>query len=146
MYNKTVNNRQQDQQASRVEPLHHKLSRVLSRVQFRLSVLLPLLVLLPVLESDNTRWTQGGSTNKNKDQGNKVAVLSTDLSSAYDTVEHKLLLAKLEHLGFRNKTYKLFESYLSERKFYTEVQGFTSNLKEIPGVSIVQGSKMSSLL
>ena len=59
--------------------------------------------------------------NENKDKGNNVAVLSTDLSSAYDTVEHKLLLAKLEHLGFRNNTYKLFESYLSDRKFYTEV-------------------------
>ena len=33
--------------------------------------------------------------NQNKDKGNKVAVLSTDLSSAYDTVEHKLLLVKL---------------------------------------------------
>ena len=42
--------------------------------------------------------------NNNKDKGNKVAVLSTDLSSAYDTVEHKLLLAILEHLGFRNNT------------------------------------------
>ena len=50
---------EQDQQASRVEPLHPKLSRVLSRVKFRLSVLLPVLL----LESDNTRWTQGGSTN-----------------------------------------------------------------------------------
>ena len=48
---------------SRVEPLHPKLSRVLSRVKFRLSVLVLLPLPLLVLESDNTRWTQGGSTN-----------------------------------------------------------------------------------
>ena len=36
--------------------------------------------------------------NRNKDKGLKVAVLSMDLSSAYDMVEHKLLLSKLECL------------------------------------------------
>ena len=42
----------QDQQASRVEPLHPKLSRILSRVKFRLSELLLLLVLVLVLLLD----------------------------------------------------------------------------------------------
>ena len=46
--------------------------------------------------------------NKQKDNGYKTVVLSTDLSSAYDTVDHRLLMCKLEHLGFRNKMYKLF--------------------------------------
>ena len=78
---------------------------------------------------------------KQKDVGNKVAVLSTDLSMAYDTVEHKLLMSKLEHLGFRKNSYKIIESYLKDRKFYTEVQGFSSSLKNMPPVSVIQGSK-----
>ena len=45
----------QDQQASRVEPQDPKLSRVLSRVKFRLSVPVLLLLLLLVLDCDNTR-------------------------------------------------------------------------------------------
>ena len=48
---------------------------------------------------------------KYKDEGNKFAMLNTDLSSAYSTVHHKLLLTKLEHLGVRGQSYKLFESY-----------------------------------
>ena len=83
---------------------------------------------------------------RNKDKSNKEAVLSTDLSMAFDTVEHKLLLSKLEHLGFRNNAYKIIESYLTERKFYTEKQGFTSPLEEMLAVSVIQGSKLSSLL
>ena len=55
--------------------------------------------------------------NNSKDKGLKVAVLSTDLSSAYDTVEHKLLWSKLEYLGFWNKSYSLIESYLEGRNF-----------------------------
>ena len=37
--------------------------------------------------------------NLHKDKGNKVAILSTDLSSAYDTVNHRLLLSILEDRG-----------------------------------------------
>ena len=55
--------------------------------------------------------------NLHKDAGDKVAVLSTDLTAAYDTVDHNLLLSKLEHIGFRNESYKLIESYLSDRIF-----------------------------
>ena len=49
---------------------------------------------------------------QHKDDVNQVSILSTDLSTAYDTVDHCLLLSKLEHLGYQNKTYRLFESYL----------------------------------
>ena len=83
--------------------------------------------------------------NKNKDLGNKVAVLSTDLSSTYGNVEHMLLMTKLEHMGFRDKAYRLIESYLADRTFYTEVQGFSSGVKFMPTVSVVQGLKLSSL-
>merc|ERR1711954_533440 len=36
--------------------------------------------------------------NLHKDKGNKVAILSTDLSSAYNTVNHRLLLSIMEHI------------------------------------------------
>ena len=82
---------------------------------------------------------------KQKDNGNKVAILSTDLSMAYDTVDHRLLLAKLEHIGLRGKIYNMISSYLAGRKFYTEVQGFNGPIKEMPDTSVIQGSKLSRI-
>ena len=83
--------------------------------------------------------------NFHKDNGHKVAELSTDLSSAYDTVDHSLLLSKLQHIGIRGRELKFFTSYLEDRQYYTEVQGFVSKLFNMPPASVCQGTKLSSL-
>ena len=40
----------------------------------------------------------------------------TDLSKAFGTVNHKILLKKLSHYGIRNKSLNWFTCYLSNRK------------------------------
>merc|ERR1711954_89226 len=56
--------------------------------------------------------------NNTKNKNKNVVVLTTDLTAAYDTLDHALLLIKTEHIGLRGKVLELMNSYLSERMFY----------------------------
>ena len=53
---------------------------------------------------------------KNLDEGNIGCGIFPDLQKAFDTVEHDILLAKLEHYGIRGLSNEWFRSYLSSRK------------------------------
>ena len=54
--------------------------------------------------------------------------LFVDLSKASDTLNHRILLQKLNHYEIRGVTLKWFESYLSNRYQYVEYNGVKSNL------------------
>ena len=55
-----------------------------------------------------------------------------DLSKAFDTTDHDILLYKLQFYGIRRLNNKGFASYLSNRKQYTEVHKGKSSKKTIP--------------
>ena len=68
-----------------------------------------------------------------------------DLSKAFDTIDHKNLLIKLDNCGIRGTANKLIESYLSNRKQYTEFLGEKSS-KLYVKCGVPQGSVLGPLL
>ena len=53
---------------------------------------------------------------KNLDEGNIGCGIFVDLQEAFDTVDHDIFSAKLEHYGIRGIVIKWFRSYLFNRK------------------------------
>ena len=68
-----------------------------------------------------------------------------DLKKAFDTVNHNILLQKLEHYGIRQNTLLWFESYLCNRKQYVSLNGSDSELKDIT-CGVPQGSVLGPIL
>ena len=72
--------------------------------------------------------------------------LFLDLSKAFDTVDHKILLWKLErYFGFRGPSLDLFRDYLNNRYQYTKIATCESNLLNVT-CGVPQGSSLSPLL
>ena len=46
-----------------------------------------------------------------------------DLSKAFDTLDHSILLQQLNHYGIDGKALQLCESYLTNRTQYVEING-----------------------
>ena len=73
------------------------------------------------------------------DNKGMAGALLTDLSKAFDCIDHGQLIAKLDAYGFDQATLALISSYLSNRKQRTKVNNNLSNWNEVT-TGVPQGS------
>ena len=79
------------------------------------------------------------------DKGNAFGALLTDLSKAFDCIDHTLLVAKLSAFGFSPLSLKLLYSYLSNRTQRIKINGNFGDRTDIE-FGIPQGSILGPIL
>ena len=60
-----------------------------------------------------------------------------DLLSAYDLVDHNLLLEKLEFYGVENDASEVLKSFINYQKVFTQIEGFNSRVEETRACSVI---------
>ena len=68
-----------------------------------------------------------------------------DLSKAFDTLDHSILIDKLEFYGVKGVALDLFKNYLANRKQYVEFEDAQSDMLNI-STGVPQGSILGPLL
>ena len=68
-----------------------------------------------------------------------------DLSKAFDTLNHKILLDKLHYYGITGTAHKLMTSYISDRKQFVEINDAKSDTQVLT-TGVPQGSILGPLL
>ena len=58
----------------------------------------------------------------NLDKNQYTCAIFLDIKKAFDSLDHKILLKKLDHYGFRGKIWNLLKSYMENGKICTEVE------------------------
>ena len=84
-------------------------------------------------------WTQS------LERGDDLLTLLVDQSAAFDIVDHKIFMRKLESLGLSTKALSLMRDYLHNRQQSVCVDTYTSEYLHSNPMSVIQGSGLSCL-
>ena len=80
------------------------------------------------------------------DEGRCVMLVLLDLSAAFDTVDHGILLSRLSmSFGVQESAYTWFEPYLSSRSQFVQTRDTSSSDRQVT-CSLPQGSVLGPIL
>ena len=81
----------------------------------------------------------------NLDKDNATGLVMIDYKKVFDLIDHTLLLQKLRATGIDNDHVSFFESYLSDRTHYVNIDGCHSTLRDAD-LGVPQGSILGPVL
>ena len=87
-----------------------------------------------------------GKVIKAKDQGQHSTALFLDLLKAFDTLNHMVLLKKLEQYGIRGQCLDWFESYITNQSLIAKIQTNTRKIVKSQSYDITYGTAQGSCL
>ncbi|VDP93146.1 unnamed protein product [Echinostoma caproni] len=79
------------------------------------------------------------------DEGKEVEVCYLDFSKAFDSVFHRLILAKIDALWIRGNIYKWLTAFMTNRTVQVRVEEVNSPVETVAS-GVPQGSVLGSLL
>lgn len=82
---------------------------------------------------------------QNMDKGKISITIYLDLSKAFDTLDHEILLDKLHYYGIRNTSNDWFRSYLTNRNQFVSFDNHNSSMMSL-STGVPQGSILGPLL
>ena len=77
---------------------------------------------------------------------NVGALVTSDMSTIYETVTNSILKEKLEHIGIKFNSVKLIMDFLNNRYQYTEVNSNVSDITKNKNIGVYQGSSLAGIL
>ena len=82
---------------------------------------------------------------ENLDKDLNTCVVFLDLKKAFDTVNHSILISKMEKYGIRGPALSLFKTYLCNRNHFVNLGNVSSN-NCLLNIGVPQGSVLGPLL
>lgn len=75
-----------------------------------------------------------------------TTIIQTNSSAAFDTIDVTALTDKFQYYGVEVNELKFFNTFLTDRQKYIQINTFTSDIEDSLPYSVVQGSKLSETL